>query len=84
MELSKTMKPMAERQSVIEDERRDILKKKQQEKEAEEFKECTFKPIRVCATKSDKYLKKIGRTDPVAPDDFFNYKKYQDSRNFQV
>lgn len=76
-ELSKAMKPMSERTPGLEKEKADIIKKKQEEKDVERYKECTFVPIRVCAAKSDKYLQKIGRTAKIQPEDFFQYKRFQ-------
>ena len=43
----------------------------------EMLKECSFAPKRVCAKTSDHYLKRLGRSAPVEPEDFFQYKRFQ-------
>ena len=77
------MKPLLERAPGLEQEKRDMLQRKRDDKAAEEIKECKFKPERVCAKSSDLYLKKLGRSAAVAPEDFFQYKRFQEMRNDQ-
>jgi len=74
------MKPLLERCPGIDKEREDVLQRKREEKAQEALKECTFTPTRVCAKASDHYLKKLGRSAAVEPEDFFQYKRFQVSR----
>ena len=88
IELSKTMKPMLERNPGIfkkwkEQEKFVQSSKKFSDNEEAKLKECTFKPERESAKVSDKYLKKLGRSEKVKPEDFFQYKKFKDQRNDQ-
>lgn len=44
---------------------------------------CTFKPERESAKVSDQYLKKLGRSKAIKPEDFMQYKRFKDLRNDQ-
>jgi hypothetical protein len=77
------MKPLLERAPGLEKEKQEMLARKRESKAKDDMKECKFAPTRVCARESDHYLKKLGRTAPVTPDDFFKFKRFKEMRNDQ-
>ena len=45
------------------------------------MKECSFAPVRYSSLTSDMYLKRMGRDQPVQPEDLFRYQQDKQMRN---
>ena len=62
LDLAATMKPIAERMPEMVAEKQRILARKREDRDKEEAATASFKPTRIGAKTSDKYLKKMGRS----------------------
>eukprot|EP00605_Chrysophyceae_sp_TOSAG23-4_P000653 GSChrysophyteH1.ASY1.ANO1.735.1 assembled CDS len=82
-ELAATMKPIAERMPEMVAEKERMLLRKREDREKEELASCAFAPTRIGAKMSDKYLKKMGRSEKSKPSDFFAYQAEKLRRNEQ-
>lgn len=81
--LASTMKPIAERIPEMVAEKERNLARKREDREKEEMLSCAFQPTRVGAKTSDKYLKKMGRTQKSKPEDFFAFQSEKVRKNEQ-
>ena len=77
------MKPIAERMPEMVAEKQRILARKREDRDKEEAATASFKPTRIGAKTSDKYLKKMGRSAMARPEDFFLYHQEKIRRNEQ-
>jgi len=82
-DLAATMKPIAERMPEMVAERERMLARKREDKAKEEMASCVFEPTRIGSKTSDRYLRKMGRTGKVRPEDFFTYQQEKLRRNEQ-